>query len=85
MVLVTAGVHSTEVGPTQATLELVHRLATDESPATKRILDNVLLIVVPSINPDGHVMVTDWFYRNRERRSRRVPFPTCITSTPATT
>jgi hypothetical protein len=64
VVLVTAGVHSTEVGPTQATLELVHRLATDESPATKRILDNVLLIVVPSTNPDGHVMVTDWFYRN---------------------
>jgi hypothetical protein len=64
VVLVTAGVHSTEVGPTQATLELVHRLATDDSPATKRILDNVLLIVVPSTNPDGHVMVTDWFYRN---------------------
>ncbi len=52
------------MGPTQATLELVHRLATDESAATKRILDNVLLIIVPSTNPDGHVMVTDWFYRN---------------------
>jgi hypothetical protein len=64
VVLVTAGVHSTEVGPTQATLELVHRLATDDSAAIKRILDNVLLIIVPSTNPDGHVMVTDWFYRN---------------------
>src|SRR5262245_11748723 len=64
VVVVTAGVHSTEVGPTQATLELVHRLATDDSPATKRVLDNVLLIVIPSANPDGHVMVTDWFYRN---------------------
>jgi hypothetical protein len=64
VVVVTAGVHSTEVGPTQATLELVHRLATDDSPATKRVLENVLVIIVPSANPDGHVMVTDWFYRN---------------------
>ena len=64
VVVITAGVHSNEVGPTQATLELVHRLATDDSPATKRVLDNVLLIVIPSANPDGHVMVTDWFYRN---------------------
>jgi hypothetical protein len=64
VVVITAGVHSTEVGPTQATLELVHRLATDDSPATRRVLDNVLLIIVPSANPDGHVMVTDWFYRN---------------------
>ena len=75
VVLVTAGVHSTEVGPTQATLELVHRLATDESPATKRILDNVLLIIVPSINPDGHVMVTDWFYRNRGTPFEASPLP----------
>src|SRR5436190_6884615 len=64
LIVITAGVHSNEVGPTQATLELVHRLATDDSPAAKRVLDNVLLIVVPSANPDGHVMVTDWFYRN---------------------
>ena len=75
VVLVTAGVHSTEVGPTQATLELVHRLATDESPATKRILENVLLIVVPSINPDGHVMVTDWFYRNQGTPFEASPLP----------
>jgi hypothetical protein len=64
IVLVTAGVHSTEVGPTQASLELVHKLATDDSPATRKVLDNVLLIVVPSANPDGHVLVTDWFFRN---------------------
>ncbi len=64
VVLITAGVHSTEVGPTQATLELVHRLATDDSTATRKILDNVLLVLVPSANPDGHVMIADWFSRN---------------------
>jgi hypothetical protein len=64
VVLITAGVHSTEVGPTQATLELVHRLATEDSPATRNILENVLLVLVPSANPDGHVMVADWFQRN---------------------
>jgi hypothetical protein len=64
VVLITAGVHSTEVGPTQATLELVHRLATDDSASTRRILENLILVLVPSANPDGHVMVADWFQRN---------------------
>jgi hypothetical protein len=64
VVLITAGVHSTEVGPTQATLELVHRLATDDSPSTRKILENVILVLVPNANPDGHVMIADWFQRN---------------------
>ena len=64
VVLVTCNIHSTEIGSSQMALELVHRLATEDSPLVRRILDNVILLLVPSLNPDGQIMVTDWFDKN---------------------
>src|SRR4029450_5765366 len=62
--LVTCNIHSTEIGASQMVLELVHRLATEDSPTVKKILDNVIFLLVPSLNPDGQIMVTDWFHQN---------------------
>ena len=42
----------------------MHRLATEDSPAVRRILDNVIFVLVPSLNPDGQIMITDWFNKN---------------------
>lgn len=75
VVLVTGAVHATEIGATQMVLELVHQLATDDSPATKKILDNVILLLVPSLNPDGQIMVTDWFNRNVGTPYESSPIP----------
>jgi hypothetical protein len=61
VVLVTCSVHGSEIGATQMVLELVHQLATDDSAATRKILDNVILLLVPSANPDGQILVTDWY------------------------
>jgi hypothetical protein len=61
VVLVTCSVHGNEIGATQMVLELVHQLATDDSSAVRRILDNVILLLVPSANPDGQILVTDWY------------------------
>jgi hypothetical protein len=61
VVLITNNVHSTEIGSSQTAIELAYRLATEDSPAVQKILDSVILLLVPSANPDGQIMVTDWY------------------------
>src|SRR5689334_5923185 len=64
VVVITNSIHATEIGASQMVVELVHRLATDTSPQVKKILDNVIFVLVPCLNPDGQIMVTDWFNKN---------------------
>jgi zinc carboxypeptidase len=59
--LVTCSIHSTEVGSTQMAMEFVHDMATTREPAKLAWLDGVVLLLMPSINPDGQVMVVDWY------------------------
>jgi len=57
-------IHSTEIASSQTSVELLHRLATADDAATREILDNVVTVLVPSANPDGQIMVVDWYRRN---------------------
>jgi hypothetical protein len=61
VVLVTNNIHSTEIGSSQEVITLVYQLATDNSPRIQKILDNDILLLVPSLNPDGQVLVTDFY------------------------
>jgi hypothetical protein len=63
VVLITSGIHSNEVGGHLTPAILAYRLATDTSTATRAILDNVILWLVPSLNPDGVTIVTRWYNR----------------------
>ena len=65
-------IHATEVGNMQAITEVAHRLATDNSPATREILENVVVLLVPSQNPDGQVMVIDHWYKTKGTAFNRV-------------
>ncbi len=75
VVLITCAMHSTEVGATQMAIELVHRLATDDAPVVKKILDNTIFLLVPSLNPDGQIMVTDWYNKNVNSEFENSPLP----------
>ncbi|HKP85781.1 MAG TPA: M14 family metallopeptidase, partial [Blastocatellia bacterium] len=61
VVAITCSIHSTEIVASQMSMELAYRLASDTSPATEQILRNTVLVLVPSVNPDGIDIVTEWY------------------------
>jgi Zinc carboxypeptidase len=65
-------IHSTEVGNGQSIPLIVYRLATEDSPEVREILDNTVLLVVPSQNPDGQVLVIDYWNKTRGTSFNRV-------------
>ncbi len=75
VVLVTCSIHASEVGATQMSVELLHRMATEDSRWMRRILDNVVFLLVPSFNPDGQIIVTDWNNRIRGTDNVWAPLP----------
>ena len=61
IVLVTFNIHATEIAASQLALELAWDLAVQSDPAQQRWLEDVVLLLVPSLNPDGQIMVTEWY------------------------
>lgn len=67
-----ATIHSTEVSNGQAIVHIVHRLATENSPQIREILDNSVVLMVPSQNPDGQHLVIDHWYKTKGTAFNRV-------------
>jgi len=55
------GLHSTEVAGCQTAPELAYDVVTREDEEARRIRDETVLLLLPCINPDGQVWVTDWY------------------------
>ena len=61
IVLITCGIHSTEVGSYLSSTLIAHRLASSNDTEIQSILDNTIVLLVPSLNPDGVDIVKDWY------------------------
>src|SRR4051812_38048441 len=59
--LIESMMHSTEVANMPAIVDIVHRFATENSPYTREVLANAVIVVIPAANPDGWRKVTDYF------------------------
>jgi hypothetical protein len=64
IVWIDSGLHATEVAPAQHAPELAWRVATEESDEMRRIRDEVILVQVPVMNPDGLDKVVAWYNKN---------------------
>jgi len=61
IVLITCGIHSTEVGSYLSSMLIAHRLASSDDPEVQNILRNCIVLLVPSLNPDGVDIVKRWY------------------------
>jgi len=61
ILMVVCNIHSSEIGPSQMAIEWVYDLVSTQDADKLSWLDEVILLLVPSVNPDGQIQVTDWY------------------------
>ncbi|HKY06474.1 MAG TPA: M14 family metallopeptidase, partial [Blastocatellia bacterium] len=61
VIAITCSIHSTEVVAAQMSMELAYKLASDAGGANANILRNTVLVLIPSVNPDGIDIVGGWY------------------------
>ncbi|MFT4604416.1 MAG: hypothetical protein ACI9W4_001147, partial [Rhodothermales bacterium] len=55
------GLHSSEVAASQTAAEVAWEMVTRSDDDMLRILDNTVAIMIPCFNPDGEIMITEWY------------------------
>ena len=53
--------HSTEVAASQSAAEIMYLFATRTDAEMRQMMDETISIIVPGMNPDGNIIVTDWY------------------------
>jgi hypothetical protein len=61
VLIVTCNIHSTEIASSQSATDFAYKLAAGDTPEIRNILNNVIVVLVPSLNPDGEQLVVDWY------------------------
>jgi hypothetical protein len=61
VVAISCSIHSTEIVASQMSMQLAYELASAEDDATREILQNTILLLIPAANPDGVDIVADWY------------------------
>jgi len=75
VLVIGCSMHATEVGASQAANELLYDLATATDRVTVDELQNVIVIVVPLLNPDGYRRVVDWYTAQKGTPREGGPMP----------
>ncbi|MEP7346183.1 MAG: M14 family metallopeptidase, partial [Gemmatimonadaceae bacterium] len=73
VLLISCNIHATEIGSSQMVMELAHRLATNDS--LQLLLKKTVVLLIPSMNPDGQLMVTEWYRQNLGTQWEGGPLP----------
>ncbi len=61
--------HADETGSAEMAMELAYRLAVSDQPMIRNIRKNVVVLINPVAEPDGHDKMADWFTRYLEGRT----------------
>ncbi len=75
ILLITCNIHSTEIGSSQMAMEWAYQLATTQDPEYLRRLNDSIILLVPSLNPDGETMVTEWYRKYVGTKYEGGPMP----------
>ena len=62
VIFISNNIHGSEIGGSQMAMELAHRLATNDT--LQRYLEKEIVLIAPSMNPDGQRMITEWYRAN---------------------
>ena len=76
ILLLTCNIHSDEIGSSQMAMEWAYKLATTSDPEMLRRLNDTIVLLVPSLNPDGETMITEWYrkYLGTKYEGGRMPY-----------
>lgn len=77
IVLVTCNIHATEIASSQMAMEFAYKLVSGTaSEKSNKALNDVLFVIMPSINPDGTTMIVNWYnkYLNTEYTGAPMPY-----------
>jgi hypothetical protein len=69
IVSISCSIHSTEIVASQMSMNLAYELATAKEEDTKEILENTILLLIPSSNPDGIDIVANWYRKTLGTKS----------------
>ena len=73
VILISNNIHSTEIASSQMGMTLAYRLATE--PTLTRLLDSLVVLMIPSMNPDGLDTVVSWYRRYKGTPYEGGPLP----------
>jgi len=72
---ISGGLHASEVAGAQHTIGLAYELVASEDPRIAAIREQVILVLWPSLNPDGQTIVADWYRENVGTPYEVAPLP----------